>query len=199
MRTPALQREAIAQAVAFHGSLCPGLALGIKAAEIAIDKLGAGPGDLVAFVESDICAVDGVQAMTGCTLGNRNLILRDWGKIAFTFWHRSNGRALRIHGGPAWDPTYQALRKKVSAGDATAVEVELLEEMTEIEANSVLAADPYALFALEVVSAPVPRTSQVDPWVFCAVCEEHVMETRTRRVRGQTVCIPCFETLRAAA
>lgn len=199
MTKRALRQEAIDQAVAFHRSLCPGLALGIKAAQIALDKLGEGPGNLVALVESDMCAVDGIQAITGCTLGNRNLILRDWGKIAFTFWRPSDGRALRIHGEPEWDPTYQALRAKVSAGEASPAEIELVNEMTLIEANTILAADPYALFALEAVSTPAPRTSQVDPWVVCAICEEHLMETRSRRVRAETVCIPCFETARAAA
>ena len=199
MTRGALRQEAIDQAVAFHRSRCPGLALGIKAAQIALDKLGEGPGNLVALVESDMCAVDGVQALTGCTLGNRNLILRDWGKIAFSFWRRSDGKALRIHGDPGWDPTYQALRAKVKAGEASPAEIELVDEMTLIEANRILATDPYALFALEAIHTPAPRTSQVDPWVVCALCEEHLMETRSRRVRAETVCIPCFERARAAA
>lgn len=199
MTTVTIDNRAVDQAVAFHRSLCPGLAVGIKAAQIAVSELGEGPDDLVALVESDICAVDGVQAITGCTLGNRNLILRDWGKNAYTFWRRSDGAAIRISGKPAWDPIYQALRKKVNAGEATTTELELFEEQTEAEARRILAADPYTLFEVTTIVAPVPQTSAVDPWITCAHCGEYVMETRTRRVGGQTVCTPCFETARAAA
>ena len=194
-----LEQEAVDRAVAFHRSLCPGLALGIKAAEIAVAELGQGPEDLVVLVESDICAIDGVQAVTGCTLGNRNLIFRDWGKNAYTFWRRSDGKAIRIHGNPAWDPSYQALRKKVSAGQASEEEAELLGQLTAKQAQQILDADPSTLFDVDAVTAPVPQTSTVDPWVTCEVCHEQVQETRTRRVSGDTLCIPCFQATRAAA
>lgn len=199
MTTITIEQGTVDKAVAFHRSLCPGLALGIKAAQIAVDELGEGPEDLVALVESDICAVDGVQVMTGCTLGNRNLVLRDWGKNAYTFWRRSDGKAIRIHGAPAWERNYQALRAKVNAGDASVSEVGIFTELNETQAQRILDADPYELFHVESVDAPVPRTSTVDAWVTCARCQEEVMETRTRRLRGETVCVPCFETARAAA
>ena len=106
MSTPMISQEMIDRTVAFHRSLCPGLALGMKAAQIALYELGRGPEDLVAIVETDICAVDGVQAITGCTVGNRNLIVKDWGKNAYTFWRRSDGKAIRIHGSrPGTPPT----------------------------------------------------------------------------------------------
>jgi formylmethanofuran dehydrogenase subunit E len=199
MTTDTLTEEAVDRAVRFHGSLCPGLALGVQVARIVANELGETPEDLVALVETDICAVDGVQALTGCTLGNRNLILHDVGKNAYSFWRRSDGKAIRIHGRPAWDPAYQALRKKVSAGDASTTEIELFDELTETQAARILAADPYTLFHVDALTAPMPQTSSVDPWVTCARCGENVQETRTRRIGGETVCAPCFETARAAA
>lgn len=199
MATLTLQQEAVDQAVAFHRSLCPGLAIGIQAAQIALQELGEGPEDLVVVVESDICAVDGVQAITGCTLGNRNLILRDWGKNAYTFWRRSDGKGIRIHGKPAWDAEYQGLRRKVNAGEASMTELELFDELTESQARKILALDPYSLFEVDEVTAPLPQTSVVDPWMSCPRCGEQVQETRTRRVAGDNVCIPCFDTARAAA
>ena len=45
-----------------------------------------------------MCAVDAIQFLTGCTFGKGNLIHRDWGKNAYAFWRRSDGRALRIVG-----------------------------------------------------------------------------------------------------
>lgn len=199
MTTAPLEQETIERAVAFHRSLCPGLATGIKAAQIAVAELAAQPDDLVALVESDICGVDGVQALTGCTLGNRNLILRDWGKNAYTFWRRSDGRAIRISGAPIWDPMYQDIRGKVHTGWASFIETVIFSDLNKTQAQHILDADPYDLFHVEPVSAPVPQTSTVDAWVTCARCHEQVMATRTRQVAGVTVCLPCSETAWAAA
>ena len=199
MATITLEQQAVDRAVSFHRSLCPGLAVGIKAAQIAVNELGEWPENVVAVVESDICAVDGVQAITGCTIGNRNLIVKDYGKNVYTFWRRSDGKAVRISGEPAWNPTYQALRKKVSSGQATRAEIELLELSTETEAKRILDADPYTLFHVEHLAAPVPETSTVDPWTTCAVCGEQVMETRACDLDGKRACQPCFEAAQAAA
>jgi len=75
---PDLQR-----AVIFHGHFCPGLAIGYRAAQIAMDALRtdrAEDEELVAIVENDSCAVDAVQVLSGCTFGKGNLIFRDHGK-----------------------------------------------------------------------------------------------------------------------
>lgn len=199
MTTLTFDQQALDRAVALHRSLCPGLAVGIKAGQLAVDELGEGPDDLVAVVESDMCAVDGVQAVTGCTLGNRNLVLRDWGKNAYTFWRRSDGKAIRIHGDVAWEPGYQALRKKIAEGKATEAEVASFDAVTEEEAHRILEADARELFQVAAVTDPVPATSTVDPFVACAYCGEQVMESRTRQAHGETVCIPCNEAARAAA
>jgi formylmethanofuran dehydrogenase subunit E len=192
-------QEALDRAVALHRSLCPGLAVGIKAAQIAVAELGQGPDDPVALVESDICAVDGVQAVTGCTLGNRNILLQDWGKNAYTFWRKSDGKAIRVHGDVAWEPGYQALRKKIADGTATEAEVASFDSITEEEAHRILETDAWELFDVTAVTDPVPQTSRVDPFVACAHCHEQVMESRTRQLYGETVCIPCYEAARAVA
>ena len=49
--------------------------------------------EIVAVVETEMCAVDAIQALTGCTFGKGNLIHRDWGKNAYTFFRRSDGKA----------------------------------------------------------------------------------------------------------
>lgn len=68
------------KAVEFHGHVCPGLAIGYRAAELGIEALACGRDtdeELVAIVENDACGVDAVQVVTGCTLGKGNLILKD--------------------------------------------------------------------------------------------------------------------------
>jgi hypothetical protein len=57
------------EAVVFHGHACPGLALGYRAAEYALQIFRAGRSedeDLVAIVENDACGVDAIQVVAGC-------------------------------------------------------------------------------------------------------------------------------------
>jgi formylmethanofuran dehydrogenase subunit E len=63
------------------------LASGIRAAEWALTELCARSHDeeLVAVVETDMCGVDAIQYLTGCTFGKGNLIHKDYGKNAFTY------------------------------------------------------------------------------------------------------------------
>lgn len=189
--------ELVGTAKAFHGELCPGLAMGIQAARIAVDRLGNE--GLVAVAETDICATDAVQALTGCTVGNRNLIQLDHGKNVYTFFRRSDGKAIRLSGRPAWGSEYQALRAKVNAGLATEAERASLADRTAEEAQRILDMAPDALYAVTEVDEPVPATSQVDPWLTCDSCGEPVMETRARRLAGRELCVPCFSKARSKA
>ncbi len=48
------------------------------------------------MTENDTCGLDAVQYLTGCTLGKGNLICRDRGKQAFSFFVRSQNKKLRV-------------------------------------------------------------------------------------------------------
>lgn len=93
-----MQKELLNQIQSFHGHLCPGLAMGIQAAQIALAQIGkhAMDEEVVAVVETDMCGVDAIQFLTGCTFGKGNLIHRDHGKSAFTFIRRSDNKAIRV-------------------------------------------------------------------------------------------------------
>ena len=71
----------IEETIRFHGHSCPGLALGIRAAEVALkESERASDEEVVAVVETDMCGVDAIQYLTGCTFGKGNLIHLDYGK-----------------------------------------------------------------------------------------------------------------------
>ena len=71
----------IEETIRFHGHSCPGLALGIRAAEVALKESERAPDEeVVAVVETDMCGVDAIQYLTGCTFGKGNLIHLDYGK-----------------------------------------------------------------------------------------------------------------------
>ena len=92
-----ISKELIEKTIAFHGHSCPGLAIGIRAAELALKEIGKAPDEeIVAVVETDMCGVDAIQYLTGCTYGKGNLIHKDYGKNAFTFYRRRDNKAIRL-------------------------------------------------------------------------------------------------------
>ena len=83
----------------FHGHKCPGLAIGYRAAVLAMEKLGLSEGsqdeELVCISENDACGVDAIQVITGCTAGKGNLIFHMTGKEAYSFYCRKSGKSIR--------------------------------------------------------------------------------------------------------
>jgi formylmethanofuran dehydrogenase subunit E len=194
----AVEREAVERIVSFHGHMCPGLALGVQAARIALREIGphAGDEEVVAAVETDMCAVDAIQFLTGCTFGKGNLIHRDYGKNAYTFWRRSDGKAVRIAGRPGgWrrSDEHQELMTKVRSGEATEEERSRFQELHLAKADELLALAPEELFTVTPVDEPPPRKARIHASVTCASCGEETMETRIRRHGGLDLCPPCFE------
>lgn len=190
--------QILQRVVDFHGHMCPGLAMGISAAQIALREIGPNAKDeeVVAVVETDMCGVDAVQFLTGCTFGKGNLIHRDWGKNAYTFYRRSDGRAVRIAGRPdAWtrNPEHQALFAKVRANAATPDERTRFRELHEAESHRLLQIDPDVLYDVRDVLGNPPHRARVHTSVVCARCGEGTMETRIHRLDERDLCPPCFE------
>lgn len=196
-------RMSLDEVAAFHGHVCPGLAMGMQAARIALREIGPHSKDeeVVAVVETDMCAVDAIQVLTGCTFGKGNLLHRDWGKNAYTFYRRSDGKAIRIAGRPdAWvrDPEHQELFAKVRAGTASDSERERFGELHVSRSHRVLEMDPDELFAVTPVTDGPPGKARIHASARCATCGENVMETRVRRLSSADYCQPCFDAALAA-
>ena len=97
MKIQPLSSEIIEDVIHFHGHWCPGLALGIRVAQIALAEIGhSSDEEIVAICETDMCGVDAIQFLTGCTLGKGNLIIRPYGKMAFSFYRRKDGKSIRV-------------------------------------------------------------------------------------------------------
>ena len=190
--------ELIRETTRFHGHWCPGLAIGIRASEWALAEMGkSGDEELVAVVETDMCGVDAVQYLTGCTFGKGNLIYRDYGKNAFTFYRRRDGKAARlvvrpgIHG-DAQKNLGRLHAKMQQEGLSLEDEVEW-QELRAMMARRTMNFDLEALFEVKSPDGPVPKKARILASLICEDCGEPVMESRTRRFQGRTLCIPCFE------
>jgi formylmethanofuran dehydrogenase subunit E len=192
--------ELINETTRFHGHWCPGLAIGIRAAEWALAEIGrAGDEEIVAVVETDMCGVDAVQYLTGCTFGKGNLIYRDFGKNAFTFYRSRDGKSARLvlrpglHGDAR--QALGRLQAKMQKEGLTAEEEATRQEIRAMISLQIMESDLEALFEIKEAAGPAPKKARILSSLVCEACGEPVMESRTRRFREQTLCIPCFEEL----
>jgi formylmethanofuran dehydrogenase subunit E len=189
--------EQIEKTIAFHGHSCPGLAIGIRAAELVQQQLGrVDPDNLLAVVETDMCGVDAIQFLTGCTFGKGNLIHRDVGKMAFTFFDRTSGKGFRT----LFNPEQQAgigvelrdLMKKVTTGQASDAEKERSVQLRAELQERYMQAELEEMFTSGEPVVQMPRGARVMASLPCETCGEMTMESRTRRFDGKILCIPCF-------
>jgi formylmethanofuran dehydrogenase subunit E len=186
-------------AVAFHGHACPGLALGYRAAECALQHLRTSRSDdedLIAVVENDACGIDAIQLVAGCTAGKGNLILQDFGKHVYTFIDRKSNCAIRLVQHPEMviqriDPIASALREKVMARTATPAEQKEFRERQSAVIDTILKMPIDELFIIRKVKPEIPVRAKIFTSVQCAICGEMVAEHRARVRNGTFICMPC--------
>lgn len=189
-------QKTIEDTISFHGHSCPGLAFGIRAAELAAAEVGtAYDEEVVCITETDMCAVDAIQFLLGCTLGKGNLIHWDVGKNAFSFYGRENEKNLRILcrevDFPGKDRMGE-LHKKGADGRLDEAESRELNDLRRAYTERIMQAPLEELFIRGAVKRELPRKARILGSVSCSGCGESVMESRARMMGGEYLCLPCF-------
>lgn len=181
-----LTREQIDGAISFHGHHCPGLTIGLRAAEYCLREIGSAKDEeIVAVVENDMCAVDAVQFLTGCTFGKGNFIFRDYGKAAFSFFRRSDDKRVRIILNPALCADIRNEMENVprESEEGKALRQKMIERLMDADLDDV--------FIASIPDESIPQRARLHKTVACARCGEGVMETRLSEVNGQLLCRVC--------
>lgn len=159
------------KSVDFHGHHCPGLAIGVRASQEAIKALNISfseDEDVVCITENDACGVDGVQVILGCSAGKGNLIFRNRGKQAFSFYNRNTGEKIRL--------VLKALPEM---------------ERDEMEAYILNEPDASKIFDFKIPSYELPERARIFQSVICEECGEKTAEHMIRLENGKKVCIDC--------
>jgi len=160
------------KAKAFHGHECPGLAIGVKACEAVVEKMGVSPAfdeELVCITENDACGVDAIQELMSCTMGKGNLIFKNTGKQAYTFIKRENGQAMRFY-----------LKAKNNGMERSEYQEYLLNAAVD------------DLFECKEVKITLPEQARIFSSVVCEKCGESAPEHKIRMQEGKQVCLDCF-------
>lgn len=158
----------------FHGHSCPGLAIGYRIALAAVDRLGLSfseEEELVCVAENDACGVDAVQVLTGCTMGKGNLLYRDTGKLAFSFFNRMENRQVRIN-----------FNNKIRNSRTW--------DKKELQ-NYILHAPEEEILFFSEPSFELPQQARLFNSITCEQCGETVSEPKIRLNDGKKICLDC--------
>jgi formylmethanofuran dehydrogenase subunit E len=191
-------KQTIEDTITFHGHSCPGLTIGIRVSEYVKKEFPDTPSaTLVCVTETDMCGVDAIQYLTDCTYGKGNLIHRDYGKIAFSFYDRENSKALRLLLRPeCWgeeDPLLTRLIAENNSGNLSEEDSQKLAELRTIQTNKFMSLSLEDMFSIEELQTRPPRPPCILHSMTCEDCGEQTMESRTRRFSGKALCIPCYQ------
>lgn len=201
-----IEESLLKRAEDFHGHICPFLALGLRASELAMHRLGLAKAgltesvgeDVLAIVECNNCFSDGVQIATGCTLGNNSLIYLDVGKNAVTLVRRGSWRGVRVYVDAEkirsryfTKDALDLFEKVVTKREGSRDDIERLREIWSQIGRSMLTI-PEEEFKIDAVEVAEIERAPIFESVRCAECGELVMSTRIQYVDGRAVCLSCL-------
>jgi formylmethanofuran dehydrogenase subunit E len=190
--------EDLKKCVDFHGHLCPGLVYGYLIAREAMDLLKlerSKDEEVVAVSENDSCAVDALQVLLGTSTGKGNLIIKEYGKNAYTIFNRSSKKAYRFSRYKSYQYSgeskmeFARLDEAISSGKANEEEKWHHKHMKSAD----LLSRPFdEIFSAKEVDFLVPPFAPLARSEACSKCGEMTMSTKmVDTENGIRLCIPC--------
>ncbi|MCG8572849.1 MAG: TrmO family methyltransferase [Spirochaetes bacterium] len=187
-----------------HGHYCPGLSLGVMGALAAVNKIKSysdGLEDLIAIVEINSCFVDGIQMVTGCSLGNNSLIYRDLGKTAFSLITR-DGRGVRLN---VKNNFSDKLKEQYLDFNEYFTQVvinkkrnpEILRQFkkyAKITSFDLLKWNIDEIYHIEEISIDLPDYAPIKESITCSVCGENIMSGKEINFDNTFFCKCCQNT-----
>ncbi len=184
------------EAAEFHGHICPGIAIGYRIAKYVKEHYPRSQDEeLVCIAENKSCSVDAIQSMLGCTAGKGNLLFKDYGKQAFTFYSRDKNKALRIYFRGGILEGMDELRQKMARGGMGPEDRERMAAFRSQATEKVLSARDEDILTVEEVDIPAPEKARIYPSLKCEECGEEFMEILGRTAGGKVLCKGCFKRL----
>jgi formylmethanofuran dehydrogenase subunit E len=193
-------QEDLARCVAFHGHICPGLVYGYMVAKEALKLMNLGRAtdeEVVAICENDSCAVDAFQVLLGTTAGKGNLIIRNFGKNAYTILSRSGQKAYRFARKDRYEyqgeakSAFDRLEAAIAAGKASEDDHRYIKLL---KVEDLLMRPFEAVFTTTEIPFDEPHYAPLERSESCAICGDMTMATKMVKLTGgRQACIPCSQ------
>lgn len=189
------------ECAAFHGHSCPGLVYGYivaKEASRLLDLKRSSDEEIIAICENDSCAVDALQVLLGTSTGKGNLIIKNYGKNAYTIIKRATNKAYRFSRKKSYKYTgahkneFEILEKAVASGKADTKERMRQKYLKVEDLLSKQFSEVFDTKKLEPITIPYAPLS---PSVPCSICGEMTMKSKMiTDDNDDFLCIPCSTT-----
>jgi formylmethanofuran dehydrogenase subunit E len=177
--------EFLEQSAAHHRHLCPrqvlGVRMGLLAGRLLDIPIPQAKKRLLTIVETDGCFADGVSVATNCWIGRRTLRVEDYGKVAATFVDTKTEAAVRLF--PNHHSRQLAARFAPEADNRWQGYLLGYQRMPD-----------ELLFGVQSVKTAVPIAriiSHAGKRVYCAICEEEIINEREVRRGEFLLCRAC--------
>jgi len=175
------RKEDLEKCVAYHGHVCMGQVLGVLLAEQGHKLLGnISSRDLIVICENDRCISDAIQTLTNTRLGRRSFKLIDYGKMAVTFCNLKSGKSYRVwvSGDISKRGDYHSLTKEE--------QLKVLDHILSSKLEDVVS---YKEVSVKFNENELPGKPKRVIW--CAKCNEKVMDGKDVVVDGKILCKSC--------
>ena len=186
-----LTSEQIQGAIAFHGHFCPGLSIGIRAAEWCLREFGSGKdGSVAAVIETDRCGTDAVQFLTGCTFGKGNFVHLNYGKAVYNFYLIAEDRSARLLLNPELTADLAAEEKTLAKEDRDGrnrIRQKMIRRMFDAPLEE--------MFRISATHRPFVKRVGTKETVRCERCHEPTELTAIQEVQGQKICGECLAAI----
>ncbi|MHA1871776.1 MAG: tRNA (N6-threonylcarbamoyladenosine(37)-N6)-methyltransferase TrmO [Promethearchaeota archaeon] len=190
-------------AAILHGHYCVGLAMGVMMGAYAMKELlgyseSDGLENLIAIIEMNHCAADGVQIVTGCSFGNNALIYRDIGRTVLILSNRKS-KTIKISLKPfAWDkfsadvPGLNELFTKVIKNrDGTKEDAKKLKKLMHLNSFRFIEHDFDDFFTMEKIELDYNSWAPIEETVYCKVCGLGLPESKSIKKNNEIYCKIC--------
>lgn len=176
-------------AVALHGHLAPGIALGLRMSELALSRLKAKKGDkhLIGISETARCLADAMQAATGCTLGHGNALVENYGKLAITIGDTRTKKGVRV-------ALKEDANKHSPLMNKWMMRAGKLTHQEEEELGVQLLRMDEIFFSIQNVEINSDQNFEKSGIVTCRECGELIPESLTETKGNEIYCKPCTGT-----
>jgi formylmethanofuran dehydrogenase subunit E len=175
----------------------PGLAYGVKMIQKAREYLrikDLRKANLLVISETTRCLPDAIQFLCGCTIGNKRLIIKDYGKMAATFIDRDKNLAVRVTISPKFQ-RQDVQRSKEFLRLKEKRRFEDIESRRLKDAFQILDTPEEELLRIQEVEIvePLPAVFMPSGIIFCENCGESTREDKIQIRDGKKLCLVCAE------
>lgn len=178
---------------AFHTKRAPGIPIAVQMVLLAREKLGKIK-KMGAVAETQVCLSDAIQFLTGCTIGNKYLILLNQiGRYALTLYDRENGQGFRVSvdldkiDSEKMPETRKFFTRKRNARVQTDKEARKASAKLIVEEFMASGRDIFSIARVQVKNyqkPPVPAAA------LCETCHESFLQMQG----NEKICLVCAQT-----